>query len=60
MTIKKYADKCNITPQAAHKRLKKVKQYPEIISFERINANFFLIEVNPSKGYSKSATMLQR
>jgi len=60
MTIKQYADKCGISVQAAHKRLKNASQYKEIVSYEEINKNFFIIEVNTRKGYSRNATTLQR
>lgn len=60
MTIKQYADKCGISVQAAHKRLKNASQYKEIVSVEQINTNFFIIEVNTRKGYSKNATGMQK
>lgn len=60
MTIKQYADKCGISAQAAHKRLTRLDQYPEIVSFEQVNKNFFFITINTRKGYTKNATMLQK
>lgn len=60
MTIKQYADKCGISVQAAHKRLNNMGLYPEIWAVHEINRNFFLIEVNPRKGYTRNATLLQR
>ncbi len=60
MTIKQYADKCGISVQAAHKRLDSPSKYREIVSIEHINKNFFLIEVNPRKGFTVNATMLQK
>jgi len=60
MTIKQYADKCGISVQAAHKRLASIENYREIVSFERINKNFFLIEVNTRKGFTGNATLLQK
>lgn len=53
MTISRYAAKCKISVQAAHKRLDRLENYPEISGYEKINTNFFLVEVNTSKGFSK-------
>lgn len=60
MTIKQYADKCGISVQAAHKRIKNPGNYKEIVSVQEINTNFFMIEVNTHKGYTVNATTLQR
>lgn len=60
MTIKQYADKCGISVQAAHKRLWNRENYPELVSIQQINKNFFLLEVNTRKGFTKNATRLQR
>lgn len=59
MTVKQYALKCGISVQAANKRLKNLDNYPEIVYVEKINKNFSLLTINPSKGYTKKATTLQ-
>jgi len=60
MTIKQYADRCGISVQAAHKRIGSMGLYPEIYAVHEINKNFFLLEVNTRKGFTKNATRLQR
>lgn len=60
MTISQYADKCGISVQAAHKRIKVKYLYPEIVGVEKVNDNFFFIKVNPRKGYTRNATLLQK
>ena len=54
LTLKDYASECNISIQAAHKRIKvkqlDKKKYPEIVSVTRLNDNFHLLKVNDSKG----------
>ena len=51
MTIKQYAVWKGISVQAAHKRIKSVKKYPEIRGIEKITNKFFLLKVNTDKGY---------
>lgn len=52
ITISEYAKRCGISPQAAHKRLKNIKNYKEIRGIERIAKNFFLLKVNDTNGFS--------
>jgi len=54
MTIRQYADSVGISVQAAHKRVSKMKNYPEIRGVERITNKFFLLKVNTSKGFTKA------
>lgn len=49
MTIKQYAEWKNISVQAAHKRIRNIKNYPEIRSVEKITDKFFLLKVNTDK-----------
>jgi D-alanine-D-alanine ligase-like ATP-grasp enzyme len=60
MTIKQYADRCGISVQAAHKRIKNRDRYREIIGVQEINTNFFMLEVNTRNGFTKNATSFQK
>jgi hypothetical protein len=60
ITVREYANRCNISVQAAHKRIKNIKNYPEIKGIEAITNKFFLIKVNVSKGFTRIATKLQK
>ena len=53
MTIRQYADAVGISVQAAHKRVKNIKKYPEIRCVEKITDKFFLLKINDSKGLTK-------
>ena len=60
ITVREYANRCNISVQAAHKRMSKIKNYPEIKGIEVITKKLFLLKVNGSKGFTKVATRLQK
>lgn len=51
MTIKQYAEWKKISVQAAHKRIKNIKKYPEIRKVEKISGIFYHLKVNTSKDY---------
>ena len=56
MTIKQYAVWRGISVQAAHKRIKSVKNYPEIRGVEKITDKFFMLKVNKDKALQEFAT----
>jgi hypothetical protein len=53
MTIKEYANYKGISVQAVHKRLKNIKNYPEIRSVKRISNYLFVLKVNTDKDLAK-------
>ena len=46
ISVKEYAKRSAISVQAAHKRLKKISNYPAIKRVEKITEKFFLIYFN--------------
>jgi hypothetical protein len=50
ITVREYANLCNITVQAAHKRIDNIKNYPEIKGIEIITKKLFLIKININEG----------
>ena len=53
MTIKEYAAYKGISVQGVHKRLKNIKNYPEIRSVKRISNYLFVLKVNTNKDLAK-------
>jgi len=53
MTIKEYATYKNISVQAVHKRLKNIKNYPEIRSVKRISNYLFVLKINTGNDLAK-------
>jgi len=49
MTIKEYATWKGISVQAVHKRIKNIKNYPEIRSADKISGIFYMLKVNKNK-----------
>jgi ribosomal protein L15E len=53
MTIKEYATYKNISVQSVHKRLKNIKNYPEIRSVKRISNYLFVLKINTGNDLAK-------
>ena len=53
LSIKQYAEACEISIQAAIQRVKEKakdsKKYPEIKKVERLNGSFYLLKISDSK-----------
>jgi hypothetical protein len=59
MTIKEYATYKNISVQAVHKRLKNIKNYPEIRSVKRISIYLFVLKINTGNDLAKKFKLIK-